>query len=281
MSTEIFEALETTLEVSGVVFFMMILVDFFDVQTRGKIKKMVSKSKLNQYFTASFLGATPGCLGAYANASMYMHGFLGLGAVSSGLIATSGDEAFVMLAQFPKQALLLFGLLFVLAIPFGYVLDIIAKKLNIKPCTTCGMHKVHAQDNKRDYKHYFTVHIWNHIFKKHVIRIFLWTLASMLLIKLGMHYYPLEDFIQNNLGWVILIAAIIGLIPSSGPHLIFVSLFATGVIPFSVLLTSSISQDGHGALPLLSYSLRDTTIIKTYNLLVGLVVGWLTWLIGF
>ena len=81
--------------------------------------------------------------------------------------------------------------------------------------------------------------------------------------------------------WIILIAVLIGIIPESGPHLVFVSLFASGVVPFSVLLASSLAQDGHGMLPMLSYSLRDSIIIKTYNLLFALGVGWLTFLFGF
>ena len=56
---------------------------------------------------------------------------------------------------------------------------------------------------------------------------------------------------------MILLAILIGIIPDSGPHLLFVTLFATGTVPFSVLLASSISQDGHAALPLLAESKRS------------------------
>ncbi len=110
------DAILETLEISGLVFLMMVLVDFFDVQTRGKIKSFIGKSNWNSYFTASFLGATPGCFGSYINVSMYMHGFLGLGALSAGMIATCGDEAFVMLVQFPEKATMLFITLFILAV---------------------------------------------------------------------------------------------------------------------------------------------------------------------
>lgn len=71
----------------------------------------------------------------------------------------------------------------------------------------------------------------------------------------------------------LLFGALVGLIPESGPHLIFVTLFAQGLIPFSVLLTSSIVQDGHGMLPMLSYSLEDSMKLKAFNLIIGLTVG--------
>ena len=61
-----------------------------------------------------------------------------------------------------------------------------------------------------------------------------------------------------------------------------VSLFAiTAFIPFSVLLTSSIVQDGHGMLPLLSYTMRDSILIKIFNLLFGLGIGAFLFILGF
>ena len=143
------------------------------------------------------------------------------------------------------------------------------------------MHVHHTQDTERNYKHYFTVHIWQHIFKKHILRIILWTFFSLLFVKIGVNYYSVEALVNNNIGWVILVAALIGIIPESGPHLVFISLYASGVIPFSALLASSISQDGHGMLPMLSYSLRDSLIIKIYNVAVALIIGWVTFYFGF
>jgi len=260
---------------------MMILVDFFDVKTRGHIKAFIHKSRWNQYLTASFLGATPGCLGSYMNVSMYMHGFLGMGAIASGMIATSGDEAFVMLVRFPEKAIMLFFLLFIIALPAGRLFDFWAAKFKISRCSDCMMHTIHEQDTERNYKHYFTVHIWQHIFKKHITRIIIWTFFSLAAINIGLLYIPIGTFMEQHVIWIIFIAVLIGIIPESGPHLVFVSLFASGVVPFSVLLASSIAQDGHGMLPMLSYSLRDSIIIKTYNLLFALGVGWVTFLFGF
>ncbi len=276
----LFDVLLSTLEISSIVFVMMVLVDFFDVKTRGLIKSFIHKSRWTEYFAASFLGATPGCFGTYINVSMYMHGFLGLGAISAGMIATSGDEAFVMLVQFPEKAILLFVLLFIIAIPAGRVFDYLADKLNIHKSTDCKMHAVHEQDTERNYKHYFFVHIWQHIFKTHVVRIILWTFLSLFAIEIALELFPIGSFVEQNVIWIILAAIFIGIIPESGPHLVFISLYASGVVPFSVLLASSIAQDGHGMLPMLSYSLRDSIIIKTYNICFALVVGFATYFVG-
>jgi hypothetical protein len=81
--------------------------------------------------------------------------------------------------------------------------------------------------------------------------------------------------------WVLLIAALMGIIPESGPHLIFVMMYAQGLIPFSILFTTSFVQDGHGMLPLLSYSLKDSVLIKIFNLVFGLTVGGMLFALGF
>ena len=81
--------------------------------------------------------------------------------------------------------------------------------------------------------------------------------------------------------WVLLISVVIGVIPESGPHFIFITLFAQGAIPFSILLASSIAQDGHGMIPLLAESKRSFLAIKAVNVSVALVVGGLALLLGF
>ena len=68
-------------------------------------------------------------------------------------------------------------------------------------------------------------------------------------------------------------ASLLGIIPESGPHLLFVTLFDQGNVPISTLVASSIVQDGHGMLPLFAYSWRDFLAVKGINLLVGILVG--------
>jgi len=65
-----------------------------------------------------------------------------------------------------------------------------------------------------------------------------------------MGFVDIQAWISTNLFVVMFLAVVIGIIPESGPHLIFVTLFAQGSIPFSILLASSIVQDGHGMLSL-------------------------------
>jgi hypothetical protein len=257
---------------------MMIVIDLVDVRTRGRLREYVKGGSWRQYIMASFLGATPGCLGAFMNVTLYIHGFLSFGAIVAGMIATSGDEAFVMLTLFPRQALILFGILFLLSIPLGLITDKLAKIMHIVPCKECELHEVHPEE--RSCGHYLKVHVWDHIIKHHIWKVFLWTFFAMLIVQWGLQNWHLDGFIKEHLGLVLILSVLVGIIPESGPHLVFVMLYANGIIPFSVLLASSITQDGHGMLPLLSYTIRDTVLIKLFNMGAALVVGGLAYWAG-
>jgi hypothetical protein len=96
-----------------------------------------------------------------------------------------------------------------------------------------------------------------------------------------MQFLHMEDWIANNIFLVILLAAAIGLIPESGPHMIFITLFAGGMVPFSVMMVSSIVQDGHTALPLLAESKKSFAKAKLINMCIGIIVGILLYIAGF
>lgn len=322
------------------VFAMMLIIDYLNVLSRGGMSSMVGKGIWRQYLLSSFLGATPGCLGAFTNVSLYVRGLLSFGAIVGGMVATSGDEAFIMFALFPKTALILTVTLFFIGIFLAWLTDKIVPLLKIKPCEECRYAPLHIEDEERcrcfDISvwrspslgrvifliiilvliivmgvglvgpevwnwqkksiftllfivgfivatvpdHYLDEHIITHIIKKHMWRVFLWTFFALLFIHYGLNHWNLAKFVSSHLLWVLFISAFVGLIPESGPHLVFVTMFAGGLIPFSVLLTSSIVQDGHGMLPLLSYSIRDTISIKLFNLLFGLGLGTMLYLFG-
>jgi hypothetical protein len=129
--------------------------------------------------------------------------------------------------------------------------------------------------------HFLEEHLWRHVARKHVPRIFLWTLGALVLSG------PIEQFLKpggagGESRWLLLLmACIAGLIPESGPHLIFVTLYAQDAIPFGVLLASSIVQDGHGMLPMLAHSRRAFIAVKAVNFLLGLTAGAIALSLGF
>ncbi len=336
--------------ISFFVFVMMLLVDFVDTVSQTRMSGLITGGRWRQYTLAAFLGATPGCLGAFMNVSLYIHGMISFGALVGGMIATSGDEAFVMLAQFPAAALALFGLLFAGGIIFAWVSDKAVQALKITPCAPCLedqcahcrsqaesgarwgeiIRPANVIENLRslsftrflllllivsfiflvsfgglghsgwDWKritflalagcslyiaavaseHYLHYHIWDHILKRHLLRVFLWSFGALLFVHWGLGFWNLEALVRTHMVWVLLIAALLGIVPESGPHMVFVMMYAQGLVPFSVLLTSSFVQDGHGMLPLLSYSIRDSVLVKLLNLIFGVTVGGIFFALG-
>ena len=83
----------------------------------------------------------------------------------------------------------------------------------------------------------------------------------------------LAELVRGHPWIALVVASLLGIVPESGPHLVFVTLFAQGALPFSVLLASSVVQDGHGMLPLLAESRREFLKVKLINLAAGLLLG--------
>jgi hypothetical protein len=121
--------------------------------------------------------------------------------------------------------------------------------------------------------HFVEKHLWKHIIKKHLPTIFAWTFGVLLVMGILLQYMDIEHWISDNTALMILLATLIGIIPESGPHMIFVTLFATGVVPFPVLLASSISQDGHASIPLLAESKMSFAWAKLINCVVAATAG--------
>lgn len=340
MST-ILHILNHTLSITFFVFVMMLLVEYLNVISRGRWEAYFCRQHgWRQYIWAALLGAMPGCLGAFTAVTLYNHRMFSLGAVVAAMIATSGDESFVMFAMFPDTAFLVTAILFLVAIPSAYAVDLIFRsktsKHSARHCDKMVVHDANvmpifpdrqaiksfwsdririvltvslvlfvvllitgtigpqAWNWKRitfiiigiigiwiigsSSRHFIREHLWRHVTKEHLPKLFAWTFLALLIIHFTNEYLDLESLINESQIQVILFASLVGIIPSSGPHLLFVSLFSKGLIPLATLVASSIVQDGHGMLPLLAFSRRDFLKVKGINLFVGVLVGVL-WLV--
>jgi len=342
------EALMSAILVSGLVVIMMMMIECLNIGSNGKIFKRLSKNSLGQVIIAALLGAVPGCMGGFAVVSLYTHSILSFGALVAMMIATMGDESFVMLAMFPETALWISLGLLALAVVVGVAIDKIpalrrplAKYencLNIHNADCCE-DEGHCHDGAHHHgrhlgwrrtamflgvavfiaalvfgilehgdeepeagglnllseewlnylfallsiavlavlalgsDHFVEEHLWGHIIKKHLPRVFAWTFGTLLLLGTLMEFVDLSGWISDNVVLMVILAALIGIIPESGPHLVFVTLFASGILPFPVLLASCISQDGHAGLPLLAESGKTFLLAKAINVLIAIGAG--------
>lgn len=329
----IIETFKHSLIITSFVFIMMLLIEYINVQTEGVWQKEIKESRWKQYFLGALLGALPGCLGAFTVISLYSHRVISLGAVVTTMIATSGDEAFVMFSLIPLEALRITAILVVTGLVAGFLTDKFGKNTYYirdyhelplheeESCQCFPKGKILYQlkhiiftralliiflllflillvsgsigPEFWDWKritfsigtvfslfvvstvpdHFLEEHLWEHVFKKHLLSIFIWTFGTLLFLDLLKNFIDIEHWIQNNLLVILIIAVLVGIIPESGPHLLFVNLYIAGTIPLSILIASSIVQDGHGMLPMLAVSKRSFLWVKLINVFVGLLVG--------
>lgn len=338
---EIVRLAEHALVITGFVAGMMLAVEYLNVLTRGAWQEKLLRWQWGQYLLGAALGATPGCLGALMVVTMYSHRVITIGTVVTTMIATTGDEMFVMLGLIPETTGVLIALLVPLGILSGALVDMVLARRRARDpiCQqTFEIHTEHCECFPRgrilsqlrhciparglllvflgffiigllagdiggqawDWKratllgvsafgmwvvgtvpdHFVQEHLWAHVARKHVPRIFLWTFGAFVAVWLLTQQLDIKDFVQEHKTLALLIAGAVGIIPESGPHLAFVTLYADGTLPFSVLVTSSIIQDGHGMLPLLATSRRTFFGVKAVKLVVGLTMGLVLLLLG-
>ena len=428
----ILDILRNSILITGLVVIMMMMIESLNIESKGMVFKGLKRTKFGQVVVAALLGSVPGCMGGFATVSLYTHRMFSFGALVAMMIASSGDEAFVMLAMIPEQALILFALLFVLAVAVGVTVDFFHGRRHERTCglhdhsgcgveTSCGDgymvhetdcpdsigsgngdlgkcspisrgpgqsgqenaherknrhygwkrmvmfvglaafiaalatghlghdhavheghdHGVHMHDHSshvhnhgthmhdhdahvhehmgdchiadahgndeeisvnllnEDWMnvlfaglsiivlfvllfasdHFVEGHLWEHIVKKHLPTIFAWTFGVLVVLGIGLQFVDIDHWISDNTVLMIILATLIGIIPESGPHMIFVTLFAAGVVPFPVLLASSISQDGHASIPLLAESRKSFVWAKTINCIVALASGFIALLV--
>ena len=120
----LYEALLNSILITGLVVIMMMMIECFNIESHGDFFTGLRRSRTGQVLTGALLGIIPGCMGGFAVVSLYTHRLISFGALVAMMIASSGDEAFVMLAMFPDKALWIMLLLFCLGIACGFVTDL-------------------------------------------------------------------------------------------------------------------------------------------------------------
>ena len=129
------DVLRNSILITGLVIIMMLLIEYFNIQSKGEWFAKLQGSGIKQIVLGSALGLIPGCLGGFAAVSLFTHRLISFGALVAMMICSSGDEAFVILAMIPWQGLLLFAILFVIAVCTGIIVDkFIFKKPQINLC---------------------------------------------------------------------------------------------------------------------------------------------------
>jgi hypothetical protein len=320
--------------ITGFTLAMMLVIEYINVALRGVPRILGLRTLWQQYLLAGVLGVLPGCVGPWAVVAMYAHGLMTVGALTASMIATSGDEGYLILAVMPGKAPWIFAALFVCGIAVGALTDFALRGRRLKFVECHGL-AYHPEDAAAMFAagylavqwrrptplrlalltgggaalaalaagwigageapwiriaamaaaaaalvvialvpdHFLEEHLWGHVLRRHALRMFLWTLGALAVTHAVMDAAPLDTLSPGGRWTMLALACLIGIVPQSGPHMVFVLLYAKGAIPLGVLMANSIVQDGHGMLPLLAESRRAFVFVKAINLAAGLAVG--------
>ena len=246
----ILDTIKNTIMVTSFVLVIMLFIEFINVKTRGSWFNGIEKRQWLQYIITGLMGLVPGCVGTFGVVSMYIHNLVSFGALIAALIATFGDEAFVMFALIPATTVKLCIIIFIIAIVAGFVVDYFLKnKKIIHPIKFhFEIHQAETDIKVFDFRqmwanlrnlsfprgallggvlliiigiitgefneghgsnawdweqisffivmvcglfiiiavseHFLEEHLWNHLVKKHFLRIFLWTFGAFLFMAI-------------------------------------------------------------------------------------------------
>lgn len=339
----IVDILKGTILISGLITIMMMMIECLNIESKGSFFAGIRSSRVGGVLVGALLGIIPGCMGGFATVSLYTHRLISFGALIAMMIATCGDESFLMLATIPQDSMKIFGVLFCLAIAAGLLADLFVKNEDKMRCPE--EYEVHQEDEtphstgrhpgwkrivmilgtgafiaalatgvfseeeeagavglnllSEDWMnimfailslaviavlllasdHFVEEHLWHHVVVRHLPVTFAWTFGILAVIGVGLHYFDISSWISDNTVLMILLATAIGIIPQSGPHMIFVTLYAAGIVPAPVLLASCISQNGHACLPLIAESKHSFIKAKALNCALALIVSYISMLI--
>ena len=268
MTTAAFlDILKESVVITLVVTALMLAIEALNFLLKGRMLEGLRRTRFGQVVAAGLLGVLPGCAGGYISVSMYARGMFSFGALLSMMVATTGDEAFLMLALFPRKALLFFAGLLVLALAAGWIADAVSRRRRGDAQYIENLNRT-APEQEDGTLRKRLLHIL-----PHALKVFAWTFGVLLAVALIEEHVDLGAWIRDHAALSIGVAILIGLIPQSGPHMAFVTMFADGLLPLPVLIANCIVQEGHAGLPLLSESKGAWLRAKGIKVVLALIIS--------
>ena len=348
MSEFILSILKNSLSITFFVLAMMLFIEYINVKTSGSFCRNIQRKGWRQIVIGVLFGVLPGCLGTYTVVTLFSHNLVSLGALFATFVATMGDEAFLLFSLDMRTALLLTGILVVIAIVGGFLIDVLYKSKNLE--LGVAHFEIHKEESQHDEErpsvienlkhasphraillfgvllifvlsalgeighshdimpmeiehhheehsldwfsitfmlislatacvlcvvpeHFLEHHFWEHIIQKHFLKVLGWTTCIITAVQLLNCWVELQDVVNQYRWCILIVAVLVGLIPESGPHILFISLYLSGSIPFSILLANMLVQDGHGGLPLFAESKLTFVFLKLSKAAIALLIG--------
>ena len=303
----LWEVFLETCKALPILYLVYLLVGY--LSHKNKAKQIVKYSRRLGPLIGSTFGVVPQCGFAAVMADLFARRSITIGTLFAVFIATS-DEALAILILYPEHygtLLVLIGLKLVLAVVIGYLIDLIffKQKKNLLPCTKheicdCSANHVHRGEHEhqhcehKDHNHSEENKL-NHgedlctechccatnIFfdaLMHTLKIAALLFCVGLVIGWLMFFIG-EDALKSIFGsneiLSILLASLIGLIPTCAISAVLVGVFVSGVISFPTLLAGLCAGAGLGLVVLFAKNrnLKQNLLIVLALYIISVVIG--------
>lgn len=271
--------------------FIVVLLIYFGLSfIEGKIAKKFQKSSKYSPIIGAAIGLIPQCGFSIVASDLYKKKHISVGTLLAVFIACSDEALPILLSSSDKilSVIPLFAAKFVLAISFGYLIDLILKRRTI-------IIKKHNHENTFIHKgcchHEIEEHEEESFVKKHLVHPLLHTLkicAYVLVVNIIFElliYYVgetnIKEFLNNNIYLTPLLSGLVGLIPNCASSVIISDLYVSDILTFSATLAGLISNAGLGLVFLFKdkKNIKKSILITLTLLSIAIISGYLSLLI--
>ena len=261
--------IHTILDLLKIVPFLFLAFLLMEIlEHKVKKKNNVLKNKKFGPVIGSLLGVIPQCGFSVMATNLFSSKVITLGTLLAIYLSTS-DEMLPLLISNGVSFKLIISILLIkviVAIVFGYLIDLLFKKSQRKDFSICDNDNCHCDEN---------------LFKSsiiHTLKISFFILLTTLVLNILIHYIG-EDKIASILlkdnFFGPFLASLVGLIPNCSASIILTELYLSNVITTGMLIGGLLTGSGVGLLVLFktNKNLKENLIILLSLYGVGAIIG--------
>lgn len=263
-----------SLKILPFLFFTYLLMEYLEHKMSDKTKKVIKNSGKAGPIYGAILGAFPQCGFSVAASNLYCGRVITLGTLIAIYLSTSDEMLPILISEQveAKTILTIIGLKIIIAVFWGFVIDLIFRKSNLKNMEEEIGHICEEEDCECEKNGIFKSSIKHTL--KAIFFIFLITLLFNILITV-IGEERISNIILNKPVIGPIISGLVGLIPNCAASVIITQLYLQNMISFGALISGLLVGAGVGLLILFRENKKIKENVKIVSLLYlsGIISG--------
>jgi len=253
-------------------FVIYLLIEYLEHKNNNMVHHLFAGTKKLGPLLGAAFGTVPQCGFSVIAAELFSRGAVTLGTLVAIFLATS-DEAIPLMLAHPDRIGELVTVIFakfLIALVFGFVIDLLYKKREAYTSTCHGEHR-HFHGNCENCD--------GGIFKSavvHSIKIFIFLFVVNVVLGYAAELLaPFMEFITNKPVLQSVVASLFGIIPNCAASVVLTELYLSGKLTIASLIGGLCTGAGVGLLVLfkMNKNLKQNLIITALVYVIGVFVG--------